>query len=122
MISALQAWGGGAFCADNYQGLYLPLEGCQTLNATTGVVTTDVTCFKVGASGRCVAPAVAGGGDRTALPPAARGGAPQFVSYHSRPELGNTCTLLATSACRARSGRLAPCTHIPAERPNHVHQ
>lgn len=42
----IKSWGGGAFCADNYQGLYLPLEGCQTLSTTTGVVTTDVNCYQ----------------------------------------------------------------------------
>jgi hypothetical protein len=83
MISALQAWGGGAFCADNYQGLYLPLEGCQTLNATTGVVTTDVTCYKVGNGGGGVALRGSGSGGRAPQPPAARGAARQFVSSHS---------------------------------------
>lgn len=33
----IKAWGGGAFCADNYQGLSVPVEdgGCFTFNSTT---------------------------------------------------------------------------------------
>lgn len=42
----MKSWGGGAFCADNYKGLYVPIEGCQAVNATTGEVTTPPSCFQ----------------------------------------------------------------------------
>lgn len=43
----IKAWGGGAFCADNANGLILPYSGCATYNATTGVYTNQTDCFKV---------------------------------------------------------------------------
>lgn len=42
----MQSWGGGAFCAQNYKGLYVPIEGCQAVNATTGEITTPPSCYQ----------------------------------------------------------------------------
>ncbi|PSC73164.1 Uric acid-xanthine permease [Micractinium conductrix] len=42
----MKSWGGGAFCADNYKGLYLPATGCSYVDMKTNATVTSESCFR----------------------------------------------------------------------------
>ena len=41
----LEAWGGGAFCAQHTEGLFIPQSGCQVLNTTTNEYVASTNCY-----------------------------------------------------------------------------